>query len=83
VATIYPEGKQLYIGLFNSEIEAAEHVDMANVLMLDDNVTLNFEEKRDEYRERLSSGYDRVMLNILRKRENKKNTAIDMMSFIK
>lgn len=82
-ATIYPEGKQLYIGLFNSEIEAAEHVDMANVLMLDDNVTLNFEEKRDEYRERLSSGYDRVMLNILRKRENKKNTVIDMMSFIK
>ena len=84
MATIYPSGKQLYIGLFDTEIEAAEQVDMANIVMTTNDFQLNFEEKRTEYTNKLTSGYSQIITDKLKKRLDKMNKqkSVNIMSFI-
>jgi hypothetical protein len=58
--SVYPSGQQVYVGTFSFEEEAAEHADMASILLVPNSIRLNFENKREEYNKKLSDGYNPI-----------------------
>ena len=68
-ASTAKNNKDIYIGIFKTEQEAAEHYDMVAIQLNGINTYLNFPEKKEYYLQKLKSGYNPIKA----KRINKKD----------
>lgn len=66
--------KDIYIGIFKSEIEAAEHYDMVSIQLNGYDTYLNFPEKKEEYKQKLESGYNPIIAKRIKKEVTNINT---------
>ena len=60
-ACISKNNKDVYIGIFEDEITAAEHYDMVSIQLNGPFAYLNFPEKKEEYIQKLENGYNPIV----------------------
>jgi len=76
-ASTAKNNKDIYIGIFKTEQEAAEHYDMVTIQLNGINTYLNFPEKKEYYIQKLTSGYNPIKAKRVNNKESVNINTLD------